>query len=137
MHVTRKNCTTKSVLATEIDYVTLLLCVDMFWMQIWKNYEFWMCFWIFGDCFSGHAFSAVDENHLILFSKYYIFISESVWSPMRLRHCNYLTFFVEFIFKCQVHSWYWIFDMLVFFNRLIIIISSWKHWIKPNQAKKT
>jgi hypothetical protein len=24
---------------------------------------------IFGDCFSGGAFSAVDENHLILFSK--------------------------------------------------------------------
>jgi hypothetical protein len=29
-------------------------------------------FWIFGDGFSGGAFSAIDENHLILFSKNYM-----------------------------------------------------------------
>jgi hypothetical protein len=28
------NCTTTIVMATEIDYVTLLLCVDMFLLQI-------------------------------------------------------------------------------------------------------
>jgi hypothetical protein len=56
-------------MATEIDYVALLLCVDHVLNANLKKYKFWMFFWIFGDCFSGGAFSAVDENHLILFSK--------------------------------------------------------------------
>jgi hypothetical protein len=69
---------TKIVMATEIDYVTLLLCVDMFKCKSEEIMSFGCFFWIIEYCFSGGAFPAIDENHLIL----YFF--------------NYMHFFVNF-----------------------------------------
>jgi hypothetical protein len=68
----RKNCTTTFVMATEIDYVTLLLCVDMFKCKSEEIMSFGCFFWIFGDCFSGGVFSAIDENHPISFPENYM-----------------------------------------------------------------
>jgi hypothetical protein len=56
-------------MATEIDYILHCCCVLTCFECKSEEIISLDVFWIFGDCFSGGAFSAVDENHLILFSK--------------------------------------------------------------------